>query len=507
MKITIKSIIIALALITSIFVAYGIFSNDVEAYDWGGSGSSCGNCGGDYGGGGDPGGPNPEPNCTTHPNMAQCQPKPKAKCDFLSANPTKVNYGGGNVSLAWETTNATSVSINQGIGSVAADGSTSVFVDSDTTFVLTAVGTGGNDSCSATVTVKPEEKVAKCDFLNASDTRLNEGGETITLSWGTTNATSVSINHGIGSVSADGSTSVFVDDDTTFILTATGTNGSDNCSVTVYVDEDEDRPARCDYFRISDDEVEEGDEVTLRWETTNADEVYINNGIGRVSADGSERVRVYDDETWTLTVEGVDGDEDTCRVSVEVEEDDDEPRPRCELEISDDKVRRGDRVTLEWDTTNADDVVIKDDRGEVIFDSDDYSRRYLDGEIDVIINRDTEFTLNARGDGGRRECEVEVEVEDDITVFEKREQPYVISLTQVPYTGFEAGPTLTFIFYALITLWALFVAYILVIKRGSVLGFSLYGATANSAVTAEADAEYKKKVAELVAKYSHRPLN
>ena len=397
-----------------------------------------------------------------------------AKCDYLTANRTSVPHNGANVTLSWGTTNATSVSINNGIGNVQDDGSRTVFVNGNTTYTLTAVGTGGNDTCTVTIT-KEQEKVAKCDYLSSNRTTVPYGGGNVTLSWGTTNATSVSINNGVGSVSDDGSRTVYVNDTTTFTLTAYGTDGNDTCSVTIYEDNDEDEIPRCDYLTISDDDVEEGDEVTLRWETTNADYVYINNGIGGVSRDGSKNVRVYDDTTYVLTAEG-DGRKDTCSVRVEVEEEEDEePRPRCELTVSDKKVKVGEKVTLRWETRDAEEVEIEDNRGNTIFRDRNVSRND-DGRVSVTITRDTKFTLNAEGDGGDRTCKVEVEVEDsNILVLTDREQPRVagISLTQVPYTGFEAGPTLTFLFYALLTLWAAAVAYMLVIRKDTILGFSL----------------------------------
>ena len=118
---------------------------------------------------------------------------------------------------------------------------------------------------------------------------------------------------------------------------------------------------------------------------------------------------------------------------------------------------------------------------------------FFDGEMTVRPKKDTTYTLIAERGSKDEECEVKIRVTDDITVLEVRDQrPLVagISLTHVPYTGFEAGPTLTFIFYALLTLWALFVAYILVIKKDSIAGFSLakvYGNTPFTDVSVKAD--------------------
>ncbi len=492
-------------------------ADKAAAFDGGGSGGSTGggnNSDGSYGGdsgcceggnnnGGsttESGGNNNTPVYTPPPYTP---PPTPATCNYLTASPTSLPYGGGTVTLSWSTSNATSVSITS-IGSVGTSGSSNVSVTSNTTFTLTAVGAGGNASCTASVTVSPppQTPAATCDSFTADRNTVPYNGGNVVLTWTTTNATSVSIDNGVGNVSADGSKNVFVNSTVTFTLTAVGAGGNDTCTVTITKSAAE--APICNYLRVSDDVVEEGDDVTLTWDTTNATSVSIDQGIGNVSADGSKTVEIDDDITFTLTVTGTNGS-DTCTVRVEIEEEEDEKTPRCELDISKDRVKRGEKVTLSWETTNVDEIVIKDDRGNTIFDTDDYSsskrKKYLDGEIDVVINQSTEFRMKAEGvDGGSRTCKVDVDV-DDIAVYEKRDQALVIALTQVPYTGFEAGAFLTFLFYAVLTLWALFIAYILVVKKGSILGFSLYGQNAGMS---ETDVENRKKVEALVAKYADR---
>ena len=426
-------------------------------------------------------------------------------CKYLTADKTTVPAGGGNVKLSWATKNATSVAIS-GIGAVQNEGSKTVFVNNTKTFTLTAKGTGGNDSCAVTVKVQnePVEKPAVCEFLVANKTWVKEGGENVTLSWATKNATSVSIS-GIGAVAKTGSKTVFVNSNRTYTLTAVGSEGNDTCGVTIKVKDTPNTPTpSCDYFRVeNDDNIEVGDKVLLEWATTDADQVRISPDLGIVSNDGSEYVTIDDEYTvFTLTARNLDTDEeDTCTVTVRADEDEDEDEdedaPRCDLEVSKSRVNRGDRVTLSWETSDADRVRITDDHGKTIVNTTKSS--LMDGEIDLIINETTEFTLNARGDGGSRNCRVTVKT-DDIAVYEKRDQGFVIALTQVPYTGFEAGPTLTLIFYALLTLWALFTAYVLVIKKGSILGFSFYK---NAGIT-DTDLENRKKVEALVAKYTGR---
>ena len=60
-------------------------------------------------------------------------------------------------------------------------------------------------------------------------------GESSTLSWSVTDATSVTIDHAIGTVALSGTTAVNPTTTTTYTLTATNTAGSVTASVTVNV--------------------------------------------------------------------------------------------------------------------------------------------------------------------------------------------------------------------------------------------------------------------------------
>jgi peptidoglycan-associated lipoprotein len=69
--------------------------------------------------------------------------------------------------------------------------------------------------------------------LNASPTSINSG-ETVTLSWSSTNATDLDIQPGVGKVAPQGSTPVNPTTSTTFTITATGAGGS--ATATAHVD-------------------------------------------------------------------------------------------------------------------------------------------------------------------------------------------------------------------------------------------------------------------------------
>jgi hypothetical protein len=70
----------------------------------------------------------------------------------FTANPDTIAAGGSST-LAWSTQNATSVSIDHGVGAKPASGSVTVHPDVTTTYVLTATASGGTVHAAATVTV------------------------------------------------------------------------------------------------------------------------------------------------------------------------------------------------------------------------------------------------------------------------------------------------------------------------------------------------------------------
>lgn len=87
--------------------------------------------------------------------LVQTAPSP-APTSTLSALPGTITQGASS-SLSWTSTNATSASINNGVGAVTpvAGGSVSVSPMTTTTYTLTASGPGGQSTSQATVTVNP----------------------------------------------------------------------------------------------------------------------------------------------------------------------------------------------------------------------------------------------------------------------------------------------------------------------------------------------------------------
>src|SRR5438552_6463458 len=116
----------------------------------------------------------------------------------FTAIPSTVNPGQGST-LSWSTTNATNVSIDNGLGAQPLNGSTPVIPSQTTTYMLTATGTGGTTTRQVTVTVSSGPTLT----FTASPSTINAGQST-TLTWSTTNATNVSIDNGIGLRPANG---------------------------------------------------------------------------------------------------------------------------------------------------------------------------------------------------------------------------------------------------------------------------------------------------------------
>jgi len=151
----------------------------------------------------------------------------------LSVSPTGITYGGTS-SLSWTSTGAASASINNGIGAVTpiSGGSVNVSPAATTTYTLTLDGAGGQTTIQTTLTVAP----LPSGTFEATSWVIGTGGST-TLVWTSENATSATIDNGVGSVTpvAGGSISVSPTTTTTYTLTLNGPVGPTTLQTTVTV--------------------------------------------------------------------------------------------------------------------------------------------------------------------------------------------------------------------------------------------------------------------------------
>jgi hypothetical protein len=138
---------------------------------------------------------------------------------------------GGSATLAWGVSNATGLSIDQGIGPVASSGTTNVSPSATTTYTLTAVVAGETKTASVTVKILPPPVAV----ITANPMVVAQGQGPV-LSWTTANGTSVSIDPGIGEVGASGQRCVYpAAPTTTYTLSVTGSGGTTTSCVTVTV--------------------------------------------------------------------------------------------------------------------------------------------------------------------------------------------------------------------------------------------------------------------------------
>jgi hypothetical protein len=183
----------------------------------------------------------------------------------FSATPDDIAFGQTST-LVWDTTNADSVTIDNGVGSQPVSGSVTVQPSVTTTYTLTASGPGGTSSSQVTVTVTRRPIITF--FANAQ--RI-VAGSSAKLLWSVANTLSVSIDNGIGPVPADGSILVSPTTTTTYTMTAVGTGGNSVAQVTIEVIELPQITFTADPSTISP-----GGSSTLSWSVTGTNFARLN---------------------------------------------------------------------------------------------------------------------------------------------------------------------------------------------------------------------------------------
>lgn len=237
---------------------------------------------------------------------------PPAPTATFSANPTTIDYGASST-LTWNTTNASSVTIDNGIGSVYPSSNLVVTPKTTTTYTLTVVNPVATITKQATVTVNLPQ-IPTVSF-SATPSSVISGGSS-KLDWTTTNATTVSIDQGIGSVAPSGSRTVTPLANTTYTLTATNVSGTSVKSVNVAVTQPLVPPINS--FSANPLSINAGSSSNLSWNISGANSASINQSVGVVSATtGTTSVSPTTTTTYTLTATNATGTK-TADVTVTV---------------------------------------------------------------------------------------------------------------------------------------------------------------------------------------------
>ena len=305
--------------------------------------------------------------------------------------------------LSWSTSNATAISIDNGVGSVPEDGSTSTTVSANTTWTLSTVGAVGVATCAASVIVlppPPPPPPSPTCTLDGSPISIVAGGSSI-LSWITTNATTFTIDQSIGPVIpvVGGSIMVAPVATTTYSGTAIGPGGVAHCSVQIKVTPPPPPPpgAPTCTLSASPPSIPAGNTSSLSWTTANATTFVINQGVGTSTPvlGGSTTVSPTVTTTYTGTAEGPGGTT-TCQTTIIVVPPPPPPLPTCSLSANGDP-------SLVWTTTNATTFEIDHGIGSVT--------PVPAGSVAIAPPTvTTTYTGTAEGEGGEATCETTITV-------------------------------------------------------------------------------------------------
>lgn len=343
-----------------------------------------------------------------------------------SPTETRFQYANNSAFVGSTYTNYVSMIGNTGTFSAPITG-----LSQNTTYYFRAIAKNSAGTVTATTALSftttgtnpppPPPNNCVIDSFSANPSQINPGSSS-TLSWTTTNCTSVSISGISGTLGLDDSVSTgTLTSDTTFTITATGNGTTDTDTVTVdVITSGGNNDCTIDEFYADPDDIDEGDNTTLFWETTNCTDVDISDGIGDVSNDGDEETDdLFEDESFTITASNSTSS-DSKTITVEVDEDnggnnnnDDD----CEIDefyASPSSVSYGEKTRLYWETTDCEDVYISN-----IGNEDD------EGNVNTNnLYQTTTFVITAFGDDGSDS--------DSITVYVNGQDDPVIYYPQNP---------------------------------------------------------------------------
>lgn len=193
----------------------------------------------------------------------------------FTASPNSITSGQTST-LAWATTGATSLSLDNGIGSVTGTTSKAVTPAVSTTYTLTATNAAGSVTATVAVAVSAPAPPTVVSFTASPSTIAT--GHSTTLSWNVTGGAAVSIS---GSGSQSG-TSLAVSPTQTMSYTLTATNAAGSATATITVTVETDLPVVTDFW-ANPYQIANGQSATLNWAASRADSLSLDNGIGAIT--------------------------------------------------------------------------------------------------------------------------------------------------------------------------------------------------------------------------------
>src|ERR1017187_3007625 len=192
----------------------------------------------------------------------------------FTANPAKVTAGQPST-LSWVVTGYPSVTVSPGVGAV--DGTSVKVAPSTTTaYILTASNAFGSAAAAVAVSVVAGSPPTITSFT-ATPAKVSPG-QSSTLGWAVTGATSVKVNSGAGSV-IGAWVKLTPMTTTSYTLTATNSFGAVTASTSILVGS----PPTISGFTATPAKVTLGQSSTLSWAVTGSPGMIINPGVGAVT--------------------------------------------------------------------------------------------------------------------------------------------------------------------------------------------------------------------------------
>ena len=173
--------------------------------------------------------------------------------------------------------------------------------------------------------------------------------------------------------------------------------GKPNTFLTVEVIQDIPSPSILD-FLAQPETISSGSSSRLTWETENATDVVIDQGIGQVDPDGSILVSPSNTTQYTLTATGPGGIAEKA-VTVYVTS----STPTANIWASPNEISPGETFDLSWDSSDAQYAFLDNGIGEIS----------LNGSMTLTADRTTVYTLTVTGEGGSSPAKVQVKVLGD----------------------------------------------------------------------------------------------
>ncbi|MEO1576414.1 MAG: PEGA domain-containing protein, partial [Pseudomonadota bacterium] len=222
----------------------------------------------------------------------------------FSADPPTLRPG-ESTTLAWQTENATSVTLSGGTsGALANAGSLVVTPVESTTYVLEASG-DGEGSARRTLDIQVAARAPKVLSFSVTPERARRG-DPVTVSWTTEDAAAVRLN-GEAGLSPNGTRQMTVGANATYALEATNSQGD---SVEVTAPFTLIGAPKIERFASSATSLRPGSRAKLVWDIANADSAKLTVHTGErettrtVKTQGSEVVAPKASTKYTLTAYG-----------------------------------------------------------------------------------------------------------------------------------------------------------------------------------------------------------